>query len=71
MQEIDIQEVMKNNPQVDTDELRKGQELSRRLREGGLKRAAYGLATPDERRRAIVIDSKGNRNKVHLRRSDT
>lgn len=71
MKEVDVQEIVKKNPQVDTEELRRGQELSRRLKEAGLKKSGYGLATLDERRRATVIDSKGNRNKVHLRRSDT
>ena len=71
MKDVDVHEIAKNNPQVDMEELQRGQELSRRLRAAGLKKTGYGLATPDERRRATVVDSKANRNKVHLRRSDT
>ena len=38
MKEIDVHEIAKNNPQVDTEELQRGQELSRRLKEAGLKK---------------------------------
>ena len=33
MKEVDVQEIVKKNPQVDTEALRRGQELSRRLKE--------------------------------------
>ena len=65
---VDLDDVIRQNPDVDGDELERLRELLRQVRERGGRRAGYNLALPFEGRRVHV----GNHDKddprvVHLR----
>ncbi len=53
---IDIEDVLACNPNVDRQELKRIQELLRRLQEAGVVRKGYDLAPPLGGRRATVQD---------------
>lgn len=46
----DVDEVVARNPKVDPRQLREAQTLLKQLREEGLERPSYGIASPYERR---------------------
>ncbi|MEJ7652619.1 MAG: hypothetical protein WKH64_04335 [Chloroflexia bacterium] len=56
---FDIDEILSRNEQIDLEKLEEGRELLRRLRERGLRRKGYDLATPYGGRRVTVQDRTG------------
>jgi hypothetical protein len=46
----DIDEIAARNPKVDAEQLREAQTLLKQLRDEGLERPSYGIASPYERR---------------------
>jgi hypothetical protein len=64
---LDLDELLRRNPHVDQGKLQEGRELAEKLREAGVKGKGYHLASPGEHRKAQVVDTKGERNAVHLR----
>ena len=65
---IDIDRLLKENPHLNPDELREGLELTKKLSECGLARSTSRIAPPDGRFRARVIDSRGHRHTIQLRK---
>lgn len=63
---IDIEDILKQNPQVDPSKLKEGIELSEKLKEMGFTRKGYDLATPEERRKAHAIQPSSTRHAVQL-----
>ena len=54
--EIDLEEILSQNPQIDPDKLADSREMLRKLRERGVRRKDYDLAPPFGGRRAIIQD---------------
>lgn len=46
----DVDEMVKNNPQVDGGQIREAQELIEELRREGVQKPSYGIESPYERR---------------------
>jgi hypothetical protein len=65
---IDIERLLQENPQVDPEKLKEGLDLTKKLSECGLAKSASRIAPPDGRYRARVIDSRGHRNTVQLKK---
>jgi len=56
---FDVEDILSRNQQIDLEKLEEGRELLRRLREQGLKRKGYDLATPYGGRRVTVVEETG------------
>ena len=56
---FDLEEILSRNPQIDAEQLEDAREMLRRLREQGLKRKGYDLATPYGGRRVTVVEETG------------
>lgn len=69
MEHLDIEQILKLNPHIKREELEIIHEILLRLREGGIKRAGYGLAPPFVRRRASAQPQEDSDSRtVHLSR---
>lgn len=64
---IDIERLLKDNPQVDPEKLAEGLEFSKKLAASGLPKSEPRIISPHDRYRARVVDSRGHRHLVHLR----
>lgn len=56
---FDLEEILARNPQIDPEKLEEAREMLRRLRERGVRRKGYDLATPFGGHRASVQDDTG------------
>lgn len=63
-----LEELLKSNTQIDPEELAQALEALRQLRSKGLRKARYGLATPDTTRRVAVGAGGDDRRMVRLGR---
>ena len=64
---LDLDDILKMNPQVDESELKKSLDFSEGLREAGLEAVGYRLASPLDSRRLRIAETKGQRRAVYLR----
>lgn len=49
--QIDVEKIISNNPNVDPDQFRRGEEALKELqRTGAVRRSSYGLDTPESKR---------------------
>jgi len=64
---IDLDAILKANPHVDEDELKRSELLSEQLERAGLEPVGYRLASPLDARRIHASDTKGQRRTVRLR----
>jgi hypothetical protein len=53
-----VEEIAKNNPEVDVGQLRKAQELLKELRREGVDGPEYGIVSPYERRPSRQPESR-------------
>ncbi len=65
---IDLAQIIKTNPRIDPDKLKEELELYDKLSEMGLGSASSRIPSPIERHKARVMDSKGQRHTVQLRK---
>ncbi len=69
MEHLDIGQILKLNPHIKKEELETLHNLLLSLREGEIRKAGYGLASPFTRRRASAkIREDSNSRTVHLSR---
>lgn len=54
MKNIDLEKILKLNPHIDEETLKQAIELMRKIRESGVKKHGYNLASPYTRRSAPV-----------------
>lgn len=54
---IELDAIIKGNPQVDLEKLREGIELSKELQNRGVTARGYELPPPYARKRAEVVDN--------------
>lgn len=69
LEELDIEEIFKNNPCLSKEDLERGLDLSAELKNQGLLKRGYNLASLGEGRTAQIADTKGQRHEVKLPRS--
>lgn len=67
---IDVDEIISRNPQVDREQLEKAGEMARNLRDMGVHRKGYNIASPFGRRRIAVPqdDAQTDRRAIRLKR---
>lgn len=66
---LDLAEILKNNPQIDPEQLDQSIELLEELRNHGVSRRAYELVPPFAGKRVRVVDSSSEDPRtIHLHR---
>lgn len=65
--DLDLDAILKMNPQVDAGALKESLALSDELKQAGLEAQGYRLASPADSHRIQVPDTKGQRRVVRLR----
>jgi len=69
-EKIELEVILKTNPQIDVDKLRESIELSEKLHNSGFIVRGYELPPPFARKRAEIVDSSSDDPRiVHLRRN--
>lgn len=68
-QKILLDEIIKNNPQVDPKQLEKGINLGKELSKAGLTRRRYSLVPPFSKKRVRIVDNSYEDSRtIHLHR---
>lgn len=66
---IDLEEILRNNPAIDPEELRRSMELQERLRGSGVVGRGYELVPPFSGKQVQVVDSLSEEQDItHLNR---
>jgi len=68
-QKITLEEIIKRNPNIDEQMLKKSMDLSDELRSHGVSGRGYSLASPFARKKAQAVDTKEEKRAIHLTRS--
>jgi hypothetical protein len=64
--QIDLEKIIEENPQVDSEELKKGQEALRELyRSGVVQRSTYELDTPESKGNIRHCEDTGDLSHFH------
>ncbi len=66
---FELDEILASNPHIDPNLLEQSKEILNKLREAGVKKAGYNLASPYARRRNTPSSIGSDPRVVHLRRS--
>jgi hypothetical protein len=67
MRTLELDDILKANPQVDPSELAESLDFAHQLKAAGLEPPGYRLASAGESRRVHVPDTRGQRRAVSLR----
>lgn len=67
-EKIALEEIAKQNPQIDLAQLQESLELSEALQKEGVSGAGYGIASPHERQRARVHRGQADRRIINLKK---
>ena len=68
-QKISLDEIIKNNPQIDPKQLEEGINLWKELGQAGLVRRRYSLVPPFSKKRVRIADNSYEDSRtIHLRR---
>lgn len=59
LRRLDLEQILAGNPQIDPEQLEEAREMHRRLRERGIRRKDYDLASPFGGHRASVQEDTG------------
>jgi hypothetical protein len=56
VKKLDLEKIIKKNPQIDLEKLKESQTLLAKLRKNGIRRSTYKLAPPFTRKHPVSID---------------